>query len=46
MFKLIGDNKEVYFDTIQGMLTPCYYTVVWNEHLIDCVVNITEILYD
>ena len=45
MFKLISDNKEVYFDTFQCMLTPCYYTVVWNEHLTNCVVNITGILY-
>ena len=45
MFKLISDNKEVYFDTFQWMLTPCYYTVVWNEHLTNCVVNISGILY-
>ena len=45
MFKLISENKEVYFDTMQWMLTPCYYTVVWNERLTNCVVNISGILY-
>ena len=45
MFKLISDNKEVYFDTIQWMLTPCRYSVVLNEHLTNCVVNISGILY-
>ena len=46
MVKLISDVEKVNFDTMQWMLTSCYYTMVWNEHLIDCVVNITEILYD
>ena len=46
MFKLIIDVEKVNFDTMQWMLASSYYTMVWNEHLIDCVVNITEIMYD
>ena len=46
MFKLISDVEKVNFDTMQWMLTSSYYAIIWNEHLIDCVVNITEILYD